>query len=161
MKKLLLTLTLLALACAPALAQRGSRGGSSYRGSSTSSRTSTYRTYTPRTYTPRVYSPRTYSTRSYPTYTPRTYSYHPRTYTPTYSGVQRDSRGRIKRSTTAKNEFKRTHPCPATGQSSGPCRGYVIDHIHPLATGGADAPSNMQWQTKEAAKAKDRWERKQ
>jgi hypothetical protein len=30
----------------------------------------------------------------------------------------------------------------------------VIDHISPLACGGAHAPSNMQWQTIEAAKAK-------
>ena len=35
---------------------------------------------------------------------------------------------------------------------------HVIDHIIPLKRGGADAPSNMQWQTKEAAKAKDKWE---
>ena len=37
--------------------------------------------------------------------------------------------------------------------------GYVTDHIVPLACGGADAPSNMQWQTIEEAKAKDRVER--
>jgi hypothetical protein len=36
----------------------------------------------------------------------------------------------------------------------------VIDHIKALACGGADAPENMQWQTREDAKAKDRWERK-
>jgi hypothetical protein len=36
----------------------------------------------------------------------------------------------------------------------------VIDHIKPLACGGADDPSNMQWQTREEAKAKDKWERK-
>jgi hypothetical protein len=36
----------------------------------------------------------------------------------------------------------------------------VIDHVKPLACGGADAPSNMQWQTAAAGKAKDAWERK-
>jgi hypothetical protein len=35
----------------------------------------------------------------------------------------------------------------------------VVDHIQPLACGGADAPSNMQWQTKAEGKAKDKWER--
>jgi hypothetical protein len=56
--------------------------------------------------------------------------------------------------------FKHDHPCPATGKSKGPCKGYVIDHIKPLACGGADRPSNMQWQTTAEAKAKDKWERK-
>ena len=42
---------------------------------------------------------------------------------------------------------------------TGPCGGYVIDHVVPLACGGADAPSNMQWQTVVEAKVKDRWER--
>ena len=37
-------------------------------------------------------------------------------------------------------------------------RSGVVDHIIPLKRGGADAPSNMQWQTKADAKAKDRWE---
>jgi hypothetical protein len=64
------------------------------------------------------------------------------------------------RSSSAKAEFKREHPCPATGARSGPCGGYVIDHVVPLACGGADAPRNMQWQTIAEAKAKDRWELK-
>jgi len=63
------------------------------------------------------------------------------------------------RSSSAKAEFKREHPCPANGAQSGPCGGYVIDHVVPLACGGADAASNMQWQTTAEAKAKDKWER--
>jgi hypothetical protein len=65
----------------------------------------------------------------------------------------RDSRGRIKRSTAAKEEFERE-----TGYSHGR-KGYVVDHVVPLACGGGDAPSNMQWQTVAEAKAKDKTER--
>jgi hypothetical protein len=66
----------------------------------------------------------------------------------------RHSHGRIKRSAEAKREFMRQ-----TGYPHGR-KGYVVDHIKPLACGGADDPSNMQWQTKAEAKAKDKWERK-
>ena len=66
---------------------------------------------------------------------------------------ERDSSGRILRSAEAKDAFKRQ-----TGYPQGR-PGYVIDHIVPLACGGADAPANMQWQTKEAAAAKDKTER--
>jgi len=66
--------------------------------------------------------------------------------------------GKIKRSPEARYEFKRSHPCPSTGRSSGACPGYVIDHKDALKKGGADSPANMQWQTKEAAKEKDKWE---
>ena len=38
--------------------------------------------------------------------------------------------------------------------------GYVVDDIVPLACGGADDPSNMQWQAAADAQAKDKWERK-
>ena len=74
------------------------------------------------------------------------------------AGVSRDSHGRIARSAKAKDSFKKSHPCPSTGRSSGACPGYVIDHVKPLKRGGADSPSNMQWQTKAAAKEKDKWE---
>jgi hypothetical protein len=64
----------------------------------------------------------------------------------------RDSRGHIARSPQAREEFMRQ-----TGYPHGR-PGYVVDHIVPLKRGGVDAPSNMQWQTKSDAHAKDRWE---
>jgi hypothetical protein len=64
----------------------------------------------------------------------------------------RDSHGRIARSAEAREEFMRE-----TGYPHGR-PGYVIDHIVPLKRGGADAPYNMQWQTREEARAKDKWE---
>lgn len=64
------------------------------------------------------------------------------------------------RSYAAIAEFKRQQPCPSTGLPRGPCHGYIIDHVTPLCAGGADAPSNMQWQTIPEAKAKDRNERR-
>jgi hypothetical protein len=67
---------------------------------------------------------------------------------------------KIHRSAGARQHFKQLHPCPPTGRSAGKCPGYVIDHVKPLACGGADHPSNMQWQTVAEGRAKDTWERK-
>jgi hypothetical protein len=75
------------------------------------------------------------------------------------SQVTRDKlREKYHRSAAARRAFLQQHPCPSTGKPSGPCPGYVVDHVKPLKRGGADTSGNMQWQTKEAAKAKDRWE---
>jgi hypothetical protein len=71
---------------------------------------------------------------------------------------ERDARGRIKRSAMARAQFMRMHPCPSTGRHRGPCPGYVIDHIVALKRGGADRPGNMQWQTVQEAKEKDKYE---
>jgi hypothetical protein len=64
------------------------------------------------------------------------------------------------RSASARAAFAREYPCPATGRSRGPCPGYVVDHVVPLCAGGADHPSNMQWQTAGDARAKDVDERR-
>ena len=70
----------------------------------------------------------------------------------------RDARGRIVRSAAARRQFQRDNPCPATGLTRGACPGYIVDHIVALKQGGRDEPGNMQWQTVEQAKAKDRAE---
>src|ERR1017187_11035790 len=71
---------------------------------------------------------------------------------------ERTPSGRIRRSSSARHAFREMHPCPATGSTAGPCPGYVVDHIVPLKCGGADSPENMQWQSRDEAKAKDRVE---
>jgi hypothetical protein len=71
---------------------------------------------------------------------------------------ERTRKGRLKRSRLAREAFQCATPCPSTHDTQGPCPGYVVDHVIPLKSGGADLPDNMQWQTIAEAKAKDRVE---
>lgn len=63
------------------------------------------------------------------------------------------------RSREVTKQFQREHPCH--GKKYGACPGYIKDHITALCDGGSDTVSNLQWQTKEAAKAKDKTECRQ
>ncbi len=74
------------------------------------------------------------------------------------AGMLLDPSQALARDYKARNAFKRATPCPSTGKRSGPCPGFVVDHIRPLCAGGPDSPVNMQWQDIKAAKAKDRLE---
>lgn len=77
---------------------------------------------------------------------------------PYVGASSRDENGHINRDPNARSAFQHQNPCPSTGKTSGACPGYVVDHVTPLKRGGADAPSNMQWQTESAAKLKDKYE---
>ena len=60
--------------------------------------------------------------------------------------------------------FRKLYACPATGEHSGPCPGWAIDHVIPLAVGGCDAVRNLQWlpngiKSCAGTTCKDRWER--
>lgn len=84
-----------------------------------------------------------------------------------YCGVpERTSGGRIKRDRKVIREFRKIHACPSTGKLgyTEPCPGWALDHIIPLANGGCDSVSNLQWLNNEIKSGagefpKDRWER--
>jgi hypothetical protein len=63
---------------------------------------------------------------------------------------------RTSRSAAEVLAFKRANPCPDTGSTSGPCKGWQIDHVFPLCAGGADKLENLQWLTIQDHKRKTR-----
>jgi hypothetical protein len=58
---------------------------------------------------------------------------------------KRDAKGNLVRSAAVVAAFKRQHPCPSTAATTGACIGWAVNHVIPLACGGCDAVSNMQW----------------
>src|SRR5574341_1399736 len=69
-----------------------------------------------------------------------------------FGPAPRDYADRIIRNPHARSDFRKAHPCPATGKISGACPGWVVDHIVALKSGGSDHPCNMHWQTRDEAK---------
>jgi len=101
------------------------------------------------------------SARSSHSYLRHSYSHHARTSSRSprvHYGHHSYSTYHAHRKRAERDAFMRERPCPSTGKRAGPCPGYVVDHVVPLKRGGSDSPSNMQWQTTEAGKAKDRVE---
>lgn len=74
--------------------------------------------------------------------------------------------GSIKRSKAALKAFMKAEPCPATlDPADTSCKGWQVQHLWPLASGGCDAAHNMYWlpdSIKSCARPEcvDRWERK-
>jgi hypothetical protein len=143
MKQLILLLALVTLLLAPAAFPKSKASASSGK------KTTSVREYTRKDGTVVRSHPRSASSQA------PSKSKNPKVYC---ASCERDSRGKIRRSETARHAFQKSHPCPATRKTTGACPGYVIDHVVPLKRGGADDPRNMQWQTTAQAKAKDRVE---
>jgi hypothetical protein len=77
---------------------------------------------------------------------------------------RRNAAGEIVRRADVLAAFRRAHPCPVSGLATGAgaCPGWAIDHVIPLACGGCDAVSNLQWlpnRLKSTTTGKDRFER--
>lgn len=73
----------------------------------------------------------------------------------------RDHWGKIRRNSYVVKVFKRLYPLPADYISSE----WSVDHVIPLAVGGCDAISNLQWLPNSIKNTsdqdnKDRWERR-
>lgn len=72
--------------------------------------------------------------------------------------------GKTERDAKVVAAFRRIHPCPATGLTTGACPYWQIDHVIPIDNGGCDSVNNMQWLPVWlktcAAHCKDRFERK-
>jgi hypothetical protein len=145
MKRLIsLILTILLFLAPVSFAQKSSSGSS-------------YKSYKSNSYTKSSYKKSSYKAYKTPTvkkvkvttYKATSTKKHNKNYCAT---CQRDKNGKILRSEKSKKVFEKQ-----TGYPHGR-PGYVIDHIKPLKEGGADDPSNMQWQTVEEAKAKDKVE---
>jgi hypothetical protein len=74
-------------------------------------------------------------------------------------GLGADHAFAAERNFRAEVVFRLANPCPATGETRGACRGYVIDRVVPHVCGGAEEPANMRWLTVAEAQAKSRWDR--
>ena len=63
-----------------------------------------------------------------------------------YDGAPlRTAKGVILRRADVLAAFRRVHPCPATMRFTGACPGWAMNHVIPLACGGADAVWNLAW----------------
>ena len=47
--------------------------------------------------------------------------------------IKRDANGQIMRRADVLVAFKKAHPCPSTGKTTGACAGWQMNHVIPLA----------------------------
>lgn len=72
--------------------------------------------------------------------------------------------GTIARNRSVIERFRKRFPCPTGAKHNESCEGWAVDHVIPLACGGRDIVSNLQWlpdeiKSTDNPNAKDRWER--
>lgn len=82
-----------------------------------------------------------------------------------YAGDSRMCEVRQQRKPSTVLAFRKIHPCPSTGKTTGACPGWQVDHVIPLASCGCDIVENMQYlktsiKTCAGTECKDRWERR-
>ena len=58
---------------------------------------------------------------------------------------KRDASGSIIRRSDVLAAFQKIHPCPSTGLTTGACPYWQKNHGAPLACGGCDSVSNLNW----------------
>ena len=58
---------------------------------------------------------------------------------------KRDAKGEIIRRADVLRTFQKIHPCPSTGLTTGACPNWQKNHPIPLACGGCDEVSNLEW----------------
>lgn len=77
----------------------------------------------------------------------------------------RNAKGEIIRRADVRAAFRRVHPCPSTGETSGACPGWQINHTVPLICHGCDSLVNLSWiptvlKSGPGQMPIDRWEQK-
>ena len=73
---------------------------------------------------------------------------------------KRNLSGEIIRRSAVRDAFQRIHPCPSNGNREGPCPRYQRNHPYPLACGGCDSVTNMEWMRADVKRIHDSYERK-
>lgn len=58
---------------------------------------------------------------------------------------KRNASGDIIRRADVLAAFQKIHPCPSTGLKTGECPNWQKNHSLPLACGGCDSVSNLNW----------------
>ena len=78
-----------------------------------------------------------------------------------YQGTPiRNTDGSIHRDWKVISEYRKLHPCPSTGLTTGACPNWALNHNCPIACGCRDTVWNLTWMRNDVKKIVDSYERK-